>query len=48
MNSETGTLSTEEFDRHVRMYRRFVWGVGLFAAHTLVIVLLVYYFYGPA
>jgi hypothetical protein len=46
--SDTGSLSREEFDRHVRMYRRFVWGAGLFAAHTLVILLLVYYFFGPA
>jgi hypothetical protein len=29
------------------MYRRFVWGVGLFAAHALVIVLLIYYLFGP-
>ena len=44
MSTDTGSLSREEFDRHVRMYRRFVWGVGLFAAHTLVILLLIYYF----
>jgi hypothetical protein len=48
MSTDTVGLTREEFDRHVRMYRRFVWGVGLLAAHTLVILLLIYYFFGPA
>jgi hypothetical protein len=49
MSTTTETaLSKSDFSRHVRMYRRFVWGVGLFAAHALVILLLLYYFFGPA
>ena len=49
MSTDTGVLSREEFDRHERMYRRFVWGVGLLlAADTLVILALIYYFFGPA
>jgi hypothetical protein len=48
MTTDTRGMSREEFDRHVRTYRRFVWGVGLFVTHTLVILLLIYYFFGPA
>jgi hypothetical protein len=48
MTTDTGGLSRKEFDRHVRTYRGFVWGVGLFVTHTLVIPLLIHYFFGPA
>jgi hypothetical protein len=46
-NTESA-LNREEFTRHVRMYRRFARGVGLFAALSLAILLLIYSFFGPA
>ena len=36
--------NAEEFREHVRTYRHFVMGFGLFAAHILVILLLLYLF----
>jgi hypothetical protein len=36
-------MGRDELARHERMYRRFVWGVGLFVAHSLVILLILYY-----
>jgi hypothetical protein len=39
-------LSSTEFAGHVRTYRRFVRGVGLSAASTIAILLLLYYFLG--
>jgi hypothetical protein len=36
--------NAEEFHEHVKTYRHFVMGFGLFAAHILVILLLLYLF----
>jgi hypothetical protein len=44
---ETETVSSEaEYAVHQRMYRRFVQGVGLFAASVLLIMLLLYLLVG--
>jgi hypothetical protein len=36
--------NAEEFREHVRTYRHFVMGFGLFAAHLLAILILLYLF----
>jgi hypothetical protein len=48
MSPPTGGLATEVSDRadlnaHIGTYRGFVLGMGLFAAHVLVILLLLYW-----
>jgi hypothetical protein len=46
MHAETHSeMGRDELARHERMYRRFVWGSGLFAAHVFVILLVLYYFF---
>jgi hypothetical protein len=37
-------LGDAEYAEHVRTYRGFVSGTALFAAHALLILLLLYYF----
>jgi hypothetical protein len=44
-NPETA-LSDADYTDHIRTYRGFVKGTALFAAHALVILLLLYYFFG--
>jgi hypothetical protein len=45
MVADTETaLSDAEYAEHVRMHRGFVTGTMLFAAHALLILLLLYYF----
>jgi hypothetical protein len=46
MAADTETVLREaEYSEHLRTYRGFVKGVVLFAAHALVILLLLYYFF---
>jgi hypothetical protein len=46
MTAEThSVMGKEAFDRHLRMYRRRLWGIALFVAHSLIIVLLLYYLF---